>query len=208
MSDAIKIEEQLIAQFIFCHIIKRGDFMHFFSVIFLTFSANIDCLLLGLSYSMKNIRISFYQNLFIALLTTLGTFLSMKLGHYIISFISVDTANHIGALFMILIGMIMLFQKPNSSESLFIIKTHNLSWKETGLLGMTLSINNIGLSLGASITGLPYASTCLLTFFISLFFIAISQALRQSLLLNKIQSFAPLLSSLMILLLGLYEFIV
>lgn len=179
--------------------------MHFFSVIFLTLSANIDCFILGLSYSIKNIQISLFKNLLIASLTTLGTFISMKAGHFLLKIISIDIANHIGSLFMIVIGLMMLSKKSQSDIKL----THqHLSWMETCFLGFTLSLNNIGLCLGASITGLPYISTCLLTFVFSVLFIALAQALRGSSFLIQIQSYAPKMASIMILCLGFYEFIV
>lgn len=179
--------------------------MHFFSVIFLTLSANIDCFILGLSYSIKNIQISLFKNLLIASLTTLGTFLSMKTGHYLLKIMSIDIANHIGALFMIIIGLIMLMKNAQSHLSL---RTQHLSWQETCLLGFTLSLNNIGLCLGASITGLPYIPTCFFTFIFSVLFMAVAQALRGSYLLIHIQSYVPKIASLMILCLGIYEFIV
>ena len=53
--------------------------MFIFSSILLAFSASLDSLIIGIAYGIKKIRIKFSINIIIALIVTLGTFLSMLL---------------------------------------------------------------------------------------------------------------------------------
>ena len=54
--------------------------MHILSVILFALSANIDCLVIGLSYSLKKTIIDINSNLLIAFMSTIGTYFSMMLG--------------------------------------------------------------------------------------------------------------------------------
>ncbi|MFR7592381.1 MAG: manganese efflux pump MntP family protein [Longibaculum sp.] len=179
--------------------------MHLFSVVCLTLCANMDTLFIGFLYRMRHIHISWQNNVILSILTTLGTFLSMQLGSYLTCFLSFRFANHIGAFLLMVIGFIMIFksfQKDDKGTSLTIQK---LSIKQTLLLGISLSFNNMGLSLSGSLTGIPCLLTCVLTFFFSWFFILISQLIGQIQLLTSFEKQLPFLSGFFIFLIGLYE---
>lgn len=178
--------------------------MHLLSVVFLVVSANIDSLFISLSYRIRNIHISFQNNLIITFLTTLGTYLSMVLGSYCQHLFSLKIANEIGAFLLILIGFIMMIQSHHEEHTYFIAT--DLSLKQALFLGLTLSINNLGLSFSGSLTGLPCLFTCLMTFIVSCCFIFISQMIGQLSLFHCLEHYAPFLTSLLILFIGLYEF--
>ena len=57
------------------------------SSILLAFSASLDSLIIGIAYGIKKIRITLSINIIIALIVTLGTFLSMLLGTILGKFI-------------------------------------------------------------------------------------------------------------------------
>ena len=125
--------------------------MHILSVILFALSANIDCLVIGLSYSLKKTIIDINSNLLIAFMSTIGTYFSMMLGSLLTRFLSINTANHIGSLILIVIGISMILQKQQDIKQ---FQSHKkITLKETFLLGFALSLNNIGLGIGASITG-------------------------------------------------------
>ncbi len=182
--------------------------MHLFSVVCLTLCANMDTLFIGFLYQMRHIHISWQNNVILSTLTTLGTFLSMQLGSYLSCFLSFHLTNHIGAFLLMMIGFMMIFQsfqEDNKEDSLTVKK---LSIEKTLLLGITLSFNNMGLSLSGSLTGIPCLLTCVLTFFFSWFFILISQLIGEFQLLTSFEKQMPFLSGFFILLIGLYEFFI
>ena len=166
--------------------------MHILSVILFALSANIDCLVIGLSYSLKK-----------TIMTKIGTYFSMMLGSLLTRFLSINTANHIGSLILIVIGISMILQKQQDIKQ---FQSHKkITLKETFLLGFALSLNNIGLGIGASITGLPCFYTCLATLCASFVFILISQWLGKTYFSKYISSYASPVSGLLIFLLGFYE---
>lgn len=177
--------------------------MHILSVILFALSANIDCLVIGLSYSLKKTIIDINSNLLIAFMSTIGTYFSMMLGSLLTRFLSINTANHIGSLILIVIGISMILQKQQDIKQ---FQSHKkITLKETFLLGFALSLNNIGLGIGVSITGLPCFYTCLATLCASFVFILISQWLGKTYFSKYISSYASPVSGLLIFLLGFYE---
>ena len=68
-------------------------------------SASLDALLVGISYGIRQIRIRFWQNLIISLITLLGTCLSVGLGHKLIPFLPAPIQGCAGSLILILLGL-------------------------------------------------------------------------------------------------------
>lgn len=84
--------------------------MHLLSALLFAVSANIDCLAIGLSYGIQSIKIDARSNLIIAIISTAGTLISMLAGEPLAALCSSETANRIGAVLLILIGLWILFQ--------------------------------------------------------------------------------------------------
>ena len=78
--------------------------MFFISACLFAISANIDNLVVGLSYGLKKIRISVFQNIIIAVISGVGTAISIYLGKIIVSFIPENLPKILGACILILIG--------------------------------------------------------------------------------------------------------
>ena len=62
--------------------------------------------------------------------------------------------------------------------------------RKRSLLAFALTINNMGLGISGSITGLPIPVTCLFTFLCSLLFIAVSQVAGKSCIAYFIHKYA------------------
>lgn len=77
------------------------------SSILLAISSSLDNLVIGITYGIKNIHIKFSINIIIALIVTLGTFISMALGAFLCNFIPIYICNHIGAGLLIIVGIYM-----------------------------------------------------------------------------------------------------
>ncbi|MFQ7536028.1 MAG: manganese efflux pump [Clostridium sp.] len=103
----------------------------------------------------------------------------MLAGKPLAALCSADTANRIGAVLLMLIGCWILFQNHRTQQKS--LKAYDrdassrIDQKEAVVLAFALTINNMGLGISGSITGLPIPVTCLFTFLCSLLFIAVSQ---------------------------------
>lgn len=76
----------------------------FISSLLFGISASLDALLVGISYGLRQIRIKFWQNLIISLITLLGTCLSVGLGHKLVTLLPKAIQGCAGSLILILLG--------------------------------------------------------------------------------------------------------
>ena len=189
--------------------------MHILSSLLFAFSANIDNFVVGLSYGIKKIKIGFMSNLLIALISLAGTVLSMLAGKIIFSFIPKNVSNYVGSIMLILIGTWTLVKpllknKPSDDildhpEKADIDNSSSIDVKESIVLACALTINNVGLGIGASITGLNIVMTSLLTFIFSLLMIIIGHTFGSYYLSKVFSKRAAFVSGLIIIALGVYE---
>ena len=85
-------------------------------------SASLDALLVGISYGIRQIRIRFWQNLVISLITLLGTCLSVGLGHQLIPFLPTAIQGCAGSLILILLGLYYI-----AKWAISFIQTHKIT---------------------------------------------------------------------------------
>ena len=192
--------------------------MQIFSILLFGLSSNIDNLFIGMAYGAKKIKIGLVSNLIIGFVTLVGTLLSMLLGKTLLCFIPLSIASILGSIIIILIGCFYLIKyfyyntkkipEDSQIEKYDKDKSGNIELKEAFVLGFALTINNIGLGIGASIMGLNVIATAVVSFFISVIFIHISNLVGNSYLSKFLGKYTELIGSVMIILLGIYEFII
>lgn len=203
--------------------------MQIFSTIVFVLSVNTDNFVVGVSYGIKKIRIKILSNLLIGLISSIGTILSMKIGKVITHFVPDTFANLSGGVILILIGIWTILQEFNKKKNIPISKgknslsklenilsnpenadkdtSGNIDIKESVSLGIALTLNNIGLGIGASIAGLNALFTTILNLFISVFAITLGYNVGSKYLSNKLGKYAAVISGLIIIVLGVYEMI-
>lgn len=76
----------------------------------IAFAANVDNLGVGIAYGIRKITVSREANLIIAVLSLAATWLAEKLGFVIHDYLNVATANWVGALLIIGIGLWILVE--------------------------------------------------------------------------------------------------
>ncbi len=192
--------------------------MHILSPFLFAISANTDNFVVGLSYGIKKIKIGLVSNLLIALISLVGTILSMLVGKIIFSFIPEIISNSIGSIMLMLIGSWTLvkpilknihsddiLENPEKADT---DNSSSIDPKESIALAFALTINNIGLGIGASITGLNIAITSSLTFILSLLTIIIGYAFGSYCLSKVFSKRATIISGLIIIALGIYEMLI
>ncbi|MDT8715988.1 sporulation membrane protein YtaF [Clostridium sp. 19966] len=199
--------------------------MHILSIILFALTSNIDNFTVGIAYGIKKIKVGTISNLLIAFITALGTFISMSLGLVINNFISNDVSNILGSLILIFIGLwfvkdfftnkslntsnnnqfITLLSDPEKAD---MDNSGYIDIKESLTLAFSLAINNLGLGIGASITGLNAVAASISAFVFSILTISLGSLIGNSYLSRLFGKYASLISGLVIIILGIYEIII
>lgn len=195
--------------------------MQLLSVFLFSLSANIDGFTVGLAYGMKDIRIDYKSNVLIALITSIGTFVSMAIGLFIKGFISEQIVSVIGCILLVFLGVAMIVNsfkskktdEENVSYTDILVKPQKadkdksgfIDIKEAVTLGLALSLNNFGLGIGASATGINIYLTTIVTFILSILCILFGVEFGKRYLSKKFKEYAEVISGLIIIFLGLYE---
>jgi putative sporulation protein YtaF len=203
--------------------------VHFISVLLFVVSANIDNLIVCIAYGTKKIKIGFCCNLLIASIIAVGTYISMIIGLSVVKVLPEYLANAAGSIILILIGLWItkdFFWKPkkvspetevNLANCNQILKepekadsdhSGTIDLKESLFLALALTINNFGLGIGASLTGLSILTTVACTFLFSLISIPIGCRIGEKCISTFGEKYVSLVSGLVIVLMGVYELLV
>jgi len=192
--------------------------MYVIPILLFAISANIDNLAVGVSYGIKKIIIPLSSNFMISLIVFSGTLFSMLLGNNIAQFMPAYISDYIGGIIIIAIGAVSIIKyfqsRKNDSgqtDSHWEEKDKNNNKKielyEALILGFALSINNIGLGIGASISGLGIMPTAVCSFAFSVIFLLTGNFLGNSYFSKYFGKFAELASGAIIIMLGIFELV-
>ena len=204
--------------------------MHVLSIFFFALSSSSDNFIIGLSYGAKKIKINFVSNLLVALISCIGTIAAMLFGKLISKIIAPQYTNMFGSLILMLFGVFMLVnvckKKSNDNKELLcdssskvydyneMIKhpeavdknnSKTIEFKEAIILGLILCINNIGLGIGASISGLNIYITSISSLIFSILFIKLGCYFGRIVSSSKLANYSETISACIIIVLGIYE---
>lgn len=199
--------------------------MSFLSILLFVIAASLDILVVSLAYGLKDIKINFSSTLVITSISALGTFISMILGKFLVDLIPVKLGDIIGGLVLLVLGFYSIYSyfkekkiltshnSENNSSPTFILenpevadkdKSGNIDFKESLALSLALALNNFGLGIGASISGLNIAFTTISTFIISLIFISLGFYLSKTIKSKNISKNSNLIAGIIIIILSLF----
>ena len=194
--------------------------MQLLSSLLFGISASLDGMLVGISFGLRRVRIRIWQNLIISIITLLGTCLSALLGGCLLPLIPDFLSGCIGSLILMLLGIYYITKwilnvlqnssiKKNSGELTEASKQRlpELSVREIFFLSMTLSLNNMGIGLSASMAGLNLVPAAASTFFCSALLLFIGNRMGQSSLLRFIGNAADSISGLLLISLGILQLV-
>lgn len=202
--------------------------MNIVAIFLFVLSSSLDIFTVALAYGFKNIKINFSSNIIIAFISSLGTFLSMKLGILFVDIFPSRIINQLGSIILLCIGIyffLQYFKNRNTSTSInyvndksptFLLespeiadtnKSGKIEFKESFMLSIALSLNNVGLGIGASIAGLNILFTTITTFIFSILIIPLGfysskKLLKRTNLYNK----GSLISAIIIIMLAIITF--
>lgn len=199
----------------------------FLSALLFSLSSNLDNVVVGTAYGLKKIKIGIIANIIIALITSTGTFLSMSIGVYISRFLPHYIANGFGAGAIIILGgyfviqsIIKLINSKSSKELALkditdmieyaeksdLDNSGDINIKESVLVAFALTFNNLGTGIAASITGVSIEFTVIFTFIFSILTIMVGEIIGNNVLGNFLGKYAPLISGILLMILGIIEF--
>ncbi|WP_298844659.1 sporulation membrane protein YtaF [Clostridium sp.] len=197
------------------------------SALLFSLASNLDNLVVGIAYGIKEIKIGIISNLIIAILTSTGTFLSMLVGTYILKFLPHSVANGLGAIVIIILGTYFVTQSiikliNNSKSKELALKnatdmivyaeksdldsSGNINVKEALIVAFALTFNNLGTGMAASITGVSIQFTAITTFILSILTIIFGETVGNHVLGKVLGEYAPLFSGILLIILGIIEF--
>lgn len=181
--------------------------------ILLALSTNIDNFAVGVAYSVRQVRIGWMANGAIALLSGVSTFLAMTFGDWLEDFFSNDLAQQIGSFVLILIGLGTVINllirklKTTDSDNVHIQQNTNLRLSDAVVLGLALTITNLGTGIGAGLAQLNVALTSVLSFLSSLLTIGGGFFLGNLIATKFSGRRLEFVSGLLLIGLGIYEFL-
>ncbi|MDK0968572.1 sporulation membrane protein YtaF [Clostridium perfringens] len=203
----------------------EAEKVSFLSILLFVIAASLDILVVSLAYGLKDIKINFSSTLVIASISALGTFISMILGKFLVDLIPVKLGDIIGGLVLLALGFYSIYSyfkekkiltshnSEDNSSPTFILenpevadkdKSGNIDFKESLALSLALALNNFGLGIGASISGLNIAFTTISTFIISLIFISLGFYLSKTIKSKNISKNSNLIAGIIIIILSLF----
>lgn len=164
--------------------------MHFLYILFIALANNMDNIGVRIAYSIRGIRITTLKNLWISVITFIISSLSALLGTEISAIFSRQLSSVISMLLLMVIGAWIILeqyikrdekqdetdQKQNRGGIFNILRkpenadgdrSKNIDFKEATMLGIAMSINNIGGGVSAGMIGLNEFLTGLMSALIS-----------------------------------------
>lgn len=195
--------------------------MQIFPSLLFGISASLDALLVGISYGIRQVHIRLRQNLFISLVTLLGTCLSIGAGHLLLPLLPDLLSRYAGSLILMLFGsyyiakwLVALLRNRSGKKAADSGDMNAASRKkekqtltaaEVLTLSLTLSLNNLGIGLSASLAGLTLPPAAVTTLFCSVLFLFLGNRLGRCHLLQLAGYAAEPVSGVLLIGLGLTQ---
>ncbi len=202
--------------------------LYLLSALLFSISANLDNIVIGIAYGIKNIRIGATANFIISTVTTLSTLISLLAGKVIASFLPAGVASLLGCGCIAALGCYFFFQSLHNllrenrnikcmalrdTENMIDYAKHSdrdfsgdIETKEALTVGLGLTLNNVGTGIAASASGVGIPETVVLTFIISSLFLTVGVYVGNRVLGKILGKFAPLLSGVLLIALSIVEY--
>ncbi len=185
--------------------------MYFFSALLFALSANIDSFIIGLSCGIGKTKITYMQAILISLITFCCTLISLSAGRYLLTLFSFSFAEYAGKAILAVLGLYYILKfLHHRSDKLNITPLRpspahqTMSWKAALLIGTSLSVNNLGIGLGASISGLSPIPSAIVSFIVSVLFLLSGNRAGHSPFFQKSNRYSDLSCGLLLILLSFF----
>lgn len=187
------------------------------TVLLLSVAATSDSFVIGIGFGLKGVGIDFFSNLYISLTCLVGTAAAMLLGRYLERMLPVWFTKNLGSVVLLALGLWMLVTAFRHREGNLhgvctspecIDKDNNktVELSESFSIGLVLALNNIGLGIGAGISGFPILLTSSLCSATSFVFIGTGCWLGKKLASGRFSRWLEFASALLVIWLGIRSF--
>ena len=149
----------MITLFYFIHIMYRGVIM--LNAFTLAISSSIDSLGIGVTYGIKNTKISFVGKIILFAISVLTTFISIFFGNFIQTIFPSNITKFIGAFILMFMGIYICFEAVKKKKDSFNIFNNPISSdldnskiidpKESLFLAIALSLDSFCIGICGSI---------------------------------------------------------
>lgn len=204
--------------------------MIFLSPLLLSVASNLNALQVSLDYKQKKIHLPKFSILLIAIITTIGTFISMHIGKFILIFFEPQLGNIFGAVLLSFTGIYFIsenirlrklyagydtsyyfesaLQYKRIIESPSIVdldKSNHIDIKECLYLSIALILNTIYTTFAAGLTGININITIFIFFIISIVYLYLGTLNFSIKFAAWIRKNGNLACGIILIILGLYE---
>ncbi|MDK2808083.1 MAG: hypothetical protein PWP24_817, partial [Clostridiales bacterium] len=130
----------------------------FFRILLMAISLSMDALAVGISYAMKNIRLSFFWAAFIGFINAVVLAFAMVAGNELMGIFPENIAEWAGSIILFLAGL--LFIKTALSKETQAIcdldDSKDIKGVEAGLLAIALSVDSLSVGIAAASFRISY----------------------------------------------------
>lgn len=204
--------------------------MIFLSPLLLSISSNINTVSISSAYGIKKIQLGKSSILLLAILTSIGTFISMYIGKLLLPLMNISLANLFGAVLLSYIGIsfiveyIRLEKKragydtsyyfesslnyKNILENPIIVdsdKSNHIDFKECLKLSFAVILNNSCTTFAASITGVDIGLSVFFNFIITILSLYLGYFNSNIHISKWFSKYSNLACGIILILFGIYE---
>lgn len=176
----------------------------------LALSSSIDSLGIGITYGIKNTKISMFSQIILFIISIIITTISIMLGSILKNFLSDIISEIIGSGILIILGIIIIIQTKKKSSSFDFNHSNNIEPSEAIALGIALSLDSLCIGIGGSIFGLDISMFPILVAFLQLTFLNLGNYFGRKLIkaVNIPSGIWSILSGGLLVLIGIVKFII
>jgi putative sporulation protein YtaF len=195
------------------------------AIIAIGVASNLDNAGVGIAYGVRKIRIPWYSNLTVSIISTLGTLISGLFGNWIAHWVQPWISQAIGSAVIIIVGLWVLLQAfkqktpeeplPDSNghftrllrnpEEADKDSSKSISMSEAAILGIALAMNALAGGFNAGVTQLNIGLTALSVGVFSYLLFALCAWFGQKYAAEKLGSRATIISGILLIIIGLYQ---
>lgn len=172
------------------------------SLLLFLLAANLDTVLLAMSWGLRQRRFSRRAALVIASVTTAATWLALALGRWAAGWLTEGFAQRVGGGVLLAMGVWVLADGLREQEAETPMPA---SLGECGMVALALGANNMGMGVGAGLAGLTPGLAALCNLLITVAALGLGSWLGRRAAGSWFSRWAPLASGVLLIVLGAVE---
>lgn len=184
----------------------------FISSLILAISSSIDSLGIGITYGIKNIKITFFSKIILFSVSIIISFLSIFSGYFLNDFLPIYFTSFLGGIILIIIGFTFIlksFLEKNKKENNYYDFNHSnsITAKEAIVLGLALSLDSFAIGVSYSLTNSNCFLFPILISIFQIFFLSTGSLFGKKIRnLSNIPNFLnSVISGVILILIGIYR---